>query len=269
MVISDKFRFAFLHIPKCAGTSVRAALAPLNDRHEEYFVRSVDHHEGLGLLDYHHLPLKVLREYFTDDYRCVEDYLAFAIVRDPTSRFPSSLAQRLLMYKGRNLGDLTANEVRSEIDEIIAQLSSLPSQAPVLKPELIHFARQIDYIEIDGHRPIENIYTVEEMDQLFLEIENITSHSFRADDVKNIRFQYKYPGLIPIDRVARGTLSAVLPASLWIPFSSAIKRALIRNGILQKKPELHSDTFTSCYVQNFISDFYRDDVTLYNEISKI
>ena len=171
------------------------------------------------------------------------------------------------MYNGLKLDKLTADEVKREIDEVISRLSAVPKQTPVLQPELIHFSRQIDYIEIDGYRPVDNIYAIENINWLFSEIENITSRKLATDDVKNYRFNYKYPVLSSLDYIARSMLETVLPTRLWVPFSSLIKRALIRANILQKTPEAHSDIFESSFVRDFINDFYKDDRLLYRKLS--
>jgi hypothetical protein len=262
MIISDKFRFVFVHIPKCAGTSVRKALISLDDRVGKY--QHVKVHDNLGRLDYAHIPLKVLKKYFKEDYLCIENYQAFAIVRDPPSRFPSALAQRLLMYKNRKLNNLTDHEAKREIDEVISYLSCIPKETPVLKPEFIHFARQIDYVEIDGHVPIKTVYTVEEIKYLFAWVERITDQAMRSDDGKNMRLDYNYKTISVLDHTIRGLLQAVLPEQPWITFSSAVKRLLIRSGLLVKE-EVHPQLFQSRYVADFISNFYRDDFLLYQK----
>ncbi len=80
MIISDKHQFAFVHIPKCAGTSLRSILQHFDDRGSKFTGR-VDHHTELGELDYVHIPLFALREHFRPEFEAVQQYWSFAVVR--------------------------------------------------------------------------------------------------------------------------------------------------------------------------------------------
>ena len=50
MIISDRNKFVFIHIPKCAGTSIRSRVEHLDDRNGAYSSR-LDEHPELGLLN--------------------------------------------------------------------------------------------------------------------------------------------------------------------------------------------------------------------------
>ena len=51
MILSDRYRFVFIHVPKCAGTSVRAAVAPYHDA-DSRFLKGVELHPDLGEIDF-------------------------------------------------------------------------------------------------------------------------------------------------------------------------------------------------------------------------
>jgi hypothetical protein len=62
MIVSSKHDFAFVHIPKCAGSTIRH---PLRDKDDfgGRFYRSIEV-PGLGLVNANHLPLNILQEHF-------------------------------------------------------------------------------------------------------------------------------------------------------------------------------------------------------------
>ena len=88
MIIDDEHRVAFVHIPKCGGTSVRNQLAAIDSCKGEFYGRRP--HERLGLLDYCHIPLQTLAREFPTAYEKVGAYQSFAIVREPHARFASA-----------------------------------------------------------------------------------------------------------------------------------------------------------------------------------
>ena len=70
MLISDSHKFAFIHIPKCAGTTVRKSLLKFDTRNNFYWMHNTL--EGFGLqgekttidFDKSHLTLNVLKYYY-------------------------------------------------------------------------------------------------------------------------------------------------------------------------------------------------------------
>lgn len=96
MIISDTYRFAFIHIPKCAGTTVRQYF----DKYDQKAIESgLKSHPEFGVFDYNHIPLHVLHYFFLTEYEKVRAYYSFAILRDPFARFPSSVNMRLVLHK--------------------------------------------------------------------------------------------------------------------------------------------------------------------------
>ena len=68
MIIGDIHEFIFIHIPKCAGTSVRSALFQHETRNNYYWY----HHQIPGardedpkpLIDKAHMPLAIMKRFF-------------------------------------------------------------------------------------------------------------------------------------------------------------------------------------------------------------
>jgi hypothetical protein len=59
MIVSDRHRFVFIHIPKCAGTSVRNVLEGFDETGGRFNTRIADDPK-FGRLDYTHLPLSIM-----------------------------------------------------------------------------------------------------------------------------------------------------------------------------------------------------------------
>lgn len=176
MIISDKHRFVFIHIPKCAGTSVRRSLQPFDSRKGTFSDR-VDHHTELGELDYVHIPLFALRDHFRPEFNVVQQYWSFAVVRDPYARFASSVSQRLRKYSNTPIQKRSVNNITSCILEIIDYLSRQRQEQVLLPPDYIHFQRQVDYIQVDGKRLVDSIYTVNQIDELLADVRQNTGQS--------------------------------------------------------------------------------------------
>ena len=265
MIISDRFRFVFVHIPKCGGTSVRSALARFDEREHVYFSRGRSNHSQLGFLDYHHIPLALLRDYFEEDFECVQSYASFALARDPFARFPASLSERLI-WQGRNLHDLTSREVAREADEVIERLSSPSLNLPVTEPDFIHFAKQVDYVDLDGQRVIDNIYPIEQLPDMLRRIGELAGAALENPQRKNERLLYNSKILHRADDLAQRIIVSSVPRCIWKPVFSLVKRHLLEFGALSKWSHRHAGAFRSAKVHRFVAEFYADDVRLYEEV---
>ena len=98
MIVDDAHEVAFVHIPKCGGTSVSRQLRLLDSNNE--FFKDVRDHPALGRTHFSHLPLFFLREFYPETFDRIAAYRAFAIARDPYVRFASSTIQHLDEFRG-------------------------------------------------------------------------------------------------------------------------------------------------------------------------
>lgn len=71
MLLSHKYKFIFIHIPKNGGTSIKAALSPYADKEYE--------------MPYKHRKSK----YWRDHLKCWNEYFKFVFVRNPWDRMIS------------------------------------------------------------------------------------------------------------------------------------------------------------------------------------
>jgi hypothetical protein len=166
MIISDKYKLAFVHIPKCAGTSVRSQLSVLDDR-DGVFESRVEVHRELGLLDYVHIPLKILQIHFPDEFKCIAEYRAFAVTRGIHERFASALAQycnyQTDMPFKRHSSRSIVRQALAVID-ILDNLSICGRCPDLLPAELIHFQPQRDYIFCDGKQIVKTLVPLKDLD---------------------------------------------------------------------------------------------------------
>ena len=87
MIISQKHRFIFSHNPKVAGSTVRQLLAPLHDHRIEFWHQAWYKEFG-RVMDMAHVPMHDLQTVLN-----LNEYKILVMVRDPYTRFVSSIAE--------------------------------------------------------------------------------------------------------------------------------------------------------------------------------
>jgi hypothetical protein len=138
MIINDKYRFVFVHVPKTAGKSIQAALSeiegsirgPINGSGTRHETRS-ELFERLKLTPSSPMP-------FSNSDVPVSDYLFFGFVRNPWSRFCS-------MHKyvrAKKWGDRIPADVNDfarmlgDLDPWILKLASARPQSDFISAEV-------------------------------------------------------------------------------------------------------------------------------------
>jgi len=267
MIISDRYRFAFVHIPKCAGTLVRNRIKDLDDC-EGRFTRRVEQHEELGLIDYVHLPLFTLRDYFPDEFAKVQEYWAFALIRDPFERFPSSVAQRFKMYGGGAIENQSRRQIKGEIDQVIQFLLNTPRQAYHLPADYIHFQRQVDFVELEGRQVVSALYCIGEVDALMQEVNaRIGRHS--RDVLDNVGRRQVNRSVVYRNEVIR-LLATSRPLLRRAYRSLPLRvRKRLRSILYVPSNRRLNSLFSSDYVKGFIESYYGEDLRLYTEMRDV
>lgn len=264
MIISDSHKLAFVHIPKCAGSTVRSRLRELDDR-KGFYTNRIEWHPELGWLDYVHIPLFTLRDHFETDFQKLRDYWTFAAVRDPYSRFPSSISQRLKKHGRQPMHNLTVREVKKEVDIVIDYLSKMPRANTRLTPAYIHFQKQVDYIFIDGVRIIDAIYMADEVNNL---IAGVSQHIGEGCNImpsepiesKNRTMGYRNEFL---RQMFSSTRIITRQASKALP---KIARDRVRSLMFVERDRRFDDIFASKYVKEFVQYYYMEDIGFVNRI---
>lgn len=265
MIINDSYRFSFVHVPKCAGTSVRNALQCLDERKGAYTSR-VEYHEDIGLLDYVHIPLFSLRDYFSEDLNKVRGYWSFAIVRDPFSRFPSSVSQHINMYGDQPIHKKSLSQVRSDIERLVEFLAKQPGRNYQLPAEYIHFQKQVDYIFLDGEQVVDTLYSVDEVDCLLDDVSERVGYTLGNSYGENGSLRANR-SIVHRNEITRRLVEYTRPVTRLI--SRALPEAAknkIRTAVYVPRDERLESLFASDYVKDFIRDYYREDLDLWNEV---
>lgn len=162
VLISDPHQFAFIHVPKTGGSSIRRAIAAY-DSYGGAFA-DVHEHPVLGRIDLGHLPLGLLREHFPVEYEKLHRYFTLAIVRDPYSRFPSGLRQRLHWYRDPGLPPPSEMTPAQVLREAYAAIELIQKQTDRLSPEIIHLAPQAPYVSEGGRLAVSALLPAEAID---------------------------------------------------------------------------------------------------------
>ncbi len=261
MIIDEEHKFVFVHIPKCAGNSVRSVLEEYDTTGLKF--RPVATHPKLGCIDMTHIPLSLLREFFPDEYQKIKEYESFTVIRDPFRRFSSSMYQRLSMYGDKPVKELTAKEFHKEILSAIDFLNAHKDDK-CLPYDYIHFQKQISYIYDQEQRVIKHVVEIKDINIMLSEIGNIIGDDITKGEgspVTNNAVFYK------------SKLFNVLSRMLLPFYSPRIQRILpprmkmaLKNYFYESKDEKIGDLFENEYLQSFISDYYVEDIALYNAI---
>lgn len=241
MIVCEKSKFVFVHIPKCAGSSVRQQIEFL-DEENGYFSRVKDH-PVLGKVDFGHLTLVQLRTHFPGHYDKVRALDAFAICRDPLERLGSSIRQTLWMYDKRPMTLISQAELadlaRRMIDDVDACFERLPAK-------YVFFQPQTSYVYDGDKRLVEHLYPIERTGEFIAEIGRRIGRPLdvgrRAN--QNVELRFKKTGRIVF--AANDVIRRVLPRGLHAalkarvsPYLTKSRSAAESSGLLDL-PELRA-----------------------------
>ncbi len=257
MILSDRHRFVFIHIPKCAGTSVRNAVLPFHDA-DVRFLKEVESHPELGEVDYRHLPLALLRDLDPEAFRKLQEYESYALLRDPFRRFQSAMSQRAKMYLGKEFAQLGDEEIRGETQKVIAYLQSGPK---VIAPDYVHFSRQSDFIRLNGERLVRHLYPVERLDLLVQALSRHIGTDALEIGHANKTTVFRHPALKHATYKGSALARRILPAPVHETLRVSARRVLMKPGSAQPHPVFHESD-----LQDFVREYYAADIALYQEV---
>lgn len=148
MIISHKYQTVFLHIPKCAGTSIRNALAQSDpDCRKMWGWRWMDRHQRYA--DSAHMPLIDLPPNLLE---IVRDYTVITLTRDPLARFFSAIHQHFQQHQYRQ---------RPSVSDFLHELDSVKIR---YDPAYVHFCPQHYFINISTKKYVDHILQIEDPD---------------------------------------------------------------------------------------------------------
>lgn len=253
MIASEKHGFAFIHIPKNAGTSIREQLMEIDDFQSAFF-RTKQHPE-LGSYDSGHVPLATLRDLFPDAFEKISGLTSYAIVRDPAERFLSALAQRSREFQRQLPDSLDEATIRAEVDKVIDNISS----DRLVPQEFVHFTRQSDFIVLDDRQFVDHVYPIEAFDKLVAAIEGHLGHSMLAGFHVNKTVTYRYPALTGLLSRGRNLAKTHLPRTQYNWLRDRARNTFTKPGVSQLADAVRQSDSTMA----FIRDHYRRDFEIY------
>jgi hypothetical protein len=256
VIISDSRRFAFIHIPKCGGTSVRSQLARYDER-KGAFEGRIDNHPNLGLVDFVHLPLATLNAFFPDEFECVQSYSSFTVIRDPFDRFQSAVSQFCnyqtdtpIKFRGT---DALSDVVKYLIDRLSEEAESRDHGFP-FSPAVIHFQPQCDYVFLGGKKVVQTVIPLHQMHILSTQLYPVLGKKIRFEDKNNQSLHYKSVAGRKFLKLANQIIPApgrIVPQPL---------RSSFRKLIYTPQLASHRMLYESPLVTDFLNEFYSDDI---------
>ena len=269
MIINDSLKFAFIHIPKCGGSTVRSYLQKFDDLHGSFRGPS-DFHPQLGTFDRGHIPLFVLQSYYPIQFDAIKKYWSFAVIRDPFSRFPSSISQQLRMHGGCRVEDLSRRAFQKAADRVIKFLSKQNGTKAFLPLEYIHFQKQTDYVYVNDERLISRLYTLETIHRLITDFQmkfgSRIHHSNkqgwddrRSNETLVVRNEY----LRFVHKMIKPSLRILRP----LIFDSIKKQ--VKSALFVERDSRYQDLFRSETITSFISYYYAADIALYKRLKSL
>jgi hypothetical protein len=252
MIIDDAHRFVFVHIPKCAGSSVHAQLSGLDLRDAAFHRPGL--HADLGSVHFAHLPLTFLRAAYLADFEKVRTYRSFALTRDPSSRFASAVVQRLREFRGVRDLNVDSRMVVSEAHRVIDWLSD---RGPFCDLEYIHFSRQIDFVELDGRRIVADVFPIEDMRAFAARLEAVCGIHLDPERRENTNLASENPML--------AMLRSAKPLYGRLTRWKDRERLLLwlRRMKLHDPGALYARLLDDAKVARFVDDYYASDLALH------
>jgi hypothetical protein len=267
MILNQRHRFVFIHIPKCGGTTIRNVLEEHNEwpQFTHPKTREIPTH---GIVDHAHIPLFTLKELYPEDFDQLCSFESFALVRNPFDRFFSSVLQKMRMDKMREKSKIRTFsniEIQNEIQAMVAYLSDLPYSYQLLPYNYVYFQRQVDYIYLNDERVVKHIYCLNNLDSFFAAIEEKTCvklPKFKepvSESVSNRSELYRNDVLKWIDvtmKPVRSLLGSVTPFQVRKMYKQVTKVPTSSTY----------DAFMNPSVKQCIETYYKKDIELYHKI---
>lgn len=225
MIILDDKEIAFIHVPKCAGSTIRHQLLAMSNQEDVFKGPAVL--PELGKVHLPHLTLAQVQVAYPEVLQKIATYDSFAVIRDPMQRFTSALSQRLKQHKHVDIYTLDADGLRQEMNAVFEVLAESKGALP---SEFVHFTRQSDFVELDGKQIVKNLFAIEDVAKLVSVIGE--RYGVKAADPgrHNQTLEFRHAGLRDTALKVNQSLKAVVPRSAYVRLKSMI------TPLLTKKP---------------------------------
>lgn len=257
MIVCPEAGFFFMHIPKNGGSSVRDQIQPFD--HFGGAFRGTKEHPMLGLYDSAHVPLALVRDHFPDAFATLSTLEGYAILRDPADRFSSSMAQLFRQIRQRRPDTVTAQEVRAELDTVIAELTR-GDRRPA--PEFAFFTRQSEFVDLCGTRMVSNLYRLSDTGLLIRALGQRLNTPLVEDFHSNKTVTFRHDWMAGPVTALKDFTKAHAPSRI----TDALRRGAMRLLTTPKVETIDAEVRASEEVQSFIAKFYRADFELFHSV---
>ena len=257
MITCASSGFSFLHIPKNGGSTIRDQIEDFDDFGNMFSGRKKS--EKFGFYDSAHVPLIRLRSDWPTEFDIISKLDLFAIVRNPSDRFHSAMAQRIRQHLHRNPSELAKSEVFNEIEYV---LNHLRDHQDFPEYEFVHFCRQVDFIELDGKEFVQNLFLICELSDLISEFSSRLGTNLLRDIKVNKTITFRHDSLASASIKLKNAAKRILPFSVYSLTREYAMKALTVDGA----ENLRSAINESNELQSFIEDFYRKDLEIFKKL---
>ncbi|WP_227271817.1 sulfotransferase family 2 domain-containing protein [Roseobacter weihaiensis] len=257
MIILTEKKFAFLHIPKCGGSTIQKWLRQ-HLTSDGAFYGKIEHPQ-IGTVYREHLTLQQLAAHYPDVLETLRASDTFAILRDPLKRFVSALGQYVNEMHGGNITLMSPGDVNTLAGDILDQLETLDG---AFRFELTHFIPQADFIELEGVRVARELRPLQQMEATFAELSTRLDIPPPQVVRQNVRKEFRVKALAPILRRLDQLARRVLPRKL------ATRLNALASGVFQRPKSAQSAPLLDAETARRIRAFYRRDFELLQEISE-
>lgn len=264
MYIFPKSNLAYIHIPKCGGTSLKKLLMNTEVcEHNNWLLNSREKMADGNIVDLSHLTLAQIFHYFPDVFEKLLHMSVFTMIRDPKERIFSSIFQSIRMYgdsKAMNTENRT--ELIRQTDHLLDTVKKHFDNDCNLPYHLVHFNRQRDYVYFQDTQIVNNIFLLD-YDVELLRWINMRMNTGHVNLPKE-NFSQKQSGYLvkTMQQVAKATPRPVKTflktrANLSLhKLEKRMARPLDLRGILKDSNNL----------MGFVDDYYREDLKLYSAL---
>lgn len=258
MIISPRHEFVFVHIPKCAGTSVRTQIVKCDPDH--IAMAEVGTHPDLGRIDFGHVPLGTLRRHFPEEYAFLERFTSYAVVRDPLERFGSSLRQMLWRYDQRPMTLIPASELR---ELTLKTLEDLAAELDRPSSKFIFFSRQRDFIYDEGRRIVDHLIPMSLVPDFIAHIGRITNTHLEAGTRSNQNVELRFKRIGGLAYRVNDMLRRKLPLDVH----ARIKNSALRLLSARKSAAEASGILDMDEVRAFVETYYAEDIRIHLDVT--
>ncbi|GHF71700.1 sulfotransferase family 2 domain-containing protein [Seohaeicola zhoushanensis] len=255
MIINAAHDFGFVHIPKCAGSTIRQQLREQDDLGGKFYHTMTL--PEIGRINGNHVPLYLLDSHFPDDMARLRAVTSYAIVREPLDRFVSAVAQYMRSHISEP-AELTTDQILAETDRIISSVQADSEQREIRNTI---FFRQVDYVYLGDEKIIDHVYAMEHLKALIARIAERHGLELRGDSTWNPTVTYRVSGLSQTLKRLNSMSRQVLPQTAYVALRDLGIRTLTKKGV----PALETALRQSREVRAFVAEHYAADYELHRK----